>query len=899
MNEENSIEELSQLDIDRVIRMSSGRVEENVKIKIIIPLLKMLGYDVKRDMDFEHHVRNGRADIALIFEGQPKLIVETKDLDENLDNHIEQALDYAFKKGVDWVLLTNGIETRLYKSYISGVLPEDRLLFSTRLNDLPQTFSELWDRISKENLPTAERITKEAEYIRERITAKSLIRDLTDCKDILFQDLFEQFKDRYDKEEDFRDLINNWAEKVKMDIKDPQFIDNLCKEGAYTLINRILFLRICEDKGYIKAKLSKENIADLRRMVEKPIRILNLAFEEVGDRFERLYKSPLFDNINFDTIRWNEKTINYILDKLGEHDFSRISRDILGMAYEQHITGEERKQLGQFYTPDFVIDYILDNTLNIVLNEKSVEDIKILDPACGSGGFLIRAYNRLRERYREERWAEEVIHEQILKNNIHGIDINPFATQLTVMNLLLKDLDHPTGEINIVEGDSLDKRFDNFLDLDAFNNDAPITKVVRGNKKSSLVKLLQKRPFDIIIGNPPYIGKRTYLLPSDKKRFKQQYYCAQGRYEIYRFFIERGIELLRDGGMLGFIVPHTWLVLEQAEKLRNFVLNNCKIISIATLSVKAFETVVDNIIIILQKEAEAKARKTNKIEIRVLGLNGLRKDRNISQEKWCVNKNQIFDIYSDDRTSELIAKIEQGSLKLESIGDVRDGIIVGRIKDIAFSDKKLDSAYQKVLFGRDIERYSKRWGGMFVCRDKDRLLRIEKERVGEREVGLRLREEKIFKREKILTRKTADRLIACYDNEGHYYDHSLHGTSVTSDDFEIKYILALLNSKLLEWYYKSDPFQKKRTFPQVRISKLKSLPIRKASPEQQNEIKLLVDKNLVLNEQLCDPAFGEKRADIQKEIELIDKRIDEKVFELYEMTEEEREFIRRDLAEGE
>ncbi len=609
--------------------------------------------------------------------------------------------------------------------------------------------------------------------------------------------------------------------------------------------------------------------------------------------------ATLFDNLNFDDIKWSEETINYILDKLGGNDFSRISRDILGMAYEQHITREERKQLGQFYTPDFVIDYILDNTLDVVLNEKSIEDIKILDPACGSGGFLIRAYNRLRERYREERWAEEVIHEQILKNNLYGIDINPFATQLTVMNLLLKDLDHPTEEINIVEGDSLDKRFDNALDLDTFNNDAPITKVVRGNKRGSLVKLLQKRPFDIIIGNPPYIGGKTYILPREKKRFKQQYYCAQGMYEIHRFFIERGIELLRDGGMLGFIVPHTWLVLEQAEKLRNFVLNNCRIISIATLSTKVFDASVDTIIVILKKEANPEERTANEVEIISLEQSEVKEERRISQKNWLSTNKQVFDIYSDDRTSELVAKIEQGSLKLESIGDVRDGIMAGRIKDIAYSDKKLDSTYRKVLFGRDIERYNKHWGGMFVCRDKDKLLKIEKERVGEREVGLRLREEEIFKKEKILTRKTADHLIACYDNEGYYYDQSLLGAWVTSDDFEIKYILALFNSKLFEWYYKSDPFQKKRTFPQIRNSKLKSLPIKKASPEKQNEIKLLVDKILVLNEQLYDPTSEEKKADIRNEIKLIDREIDEKIFELYGVIEEERGFIRRDLAEGE
>ncbi len=133
---------LVNLDVDKYVRRSGEKVEENVKIKLTLPLLRLLGYDDQKDMDFEHHIRNKRADIALLFEGKPKLIIETKDLDEDLDNHIDQALDYAFKKGVDWVVLTNGVEIRLYKSFITGISPVDRKIFSTHLKELAQNIQK-------------------------------------------------------------------------------------------------------------------------------------------------------------------------------------------------------------------------------------------------------------------------------------------------------------------------------------------------------------------------------------------------------------------------------------------------------------------------------------------------------------------------------------------------------------------------------------------------------------------------------------------------------------------------------------------------------------------------------------------------------------------------------------
>ena len=325
-----SIKKLAKLNVDKYVRKASGACEENVKIKIVIPLLNLLGYSTEEDMDFEHHVQNKKADIALLMDDKPKLLVETKDLDLQLENHVNQGLDYAFNKGVEWVILTNGIEIRIYKSFIPGIAnPKDRLLFITSLQQLPHSFSSLSEFVGKQHLYKAKKLSEKAQGVKESITTQILVADLAECKERLFNDLLNQFKSRYLTDNKFKEQINTWASLVKMDISDPKMIDKLCREGAYSLINRVLFLRICEDKGHIKPKLSREAISKWREMVEQPSNLLNIAFKEIGEHFEGLYKSPLFDSINFDDINWNSETINFTIDKLGEHDFAKISKDIL------------------------------------------------------------------------------------------------------------------------------------------------------------------------------------------------------------------------------------------------------------------------------------------------------------------------------------------------------------------------------------------------------------------------------------------------------------------------------------------------------------------------------------------------------------------------------------------
>ena len=150
------IKKIANIDLEKEVkRKRRGKVEENVKIKIIIPLLELLGYDPIKDLDFEHKVRTKKVDIVVELDGKPRISIECKDLLENLDSHLIQAFTYACLKGFLFLVLTNGREIRVYKTWEVSSELEERLLFKSSLEELPKTFypdKGLWNILSKDNV---------------------------------------------------------------------------------------------------------------------------------------------------------------------------------------------------------------------------------------------------------------------------------------------------------------------------------------------------------------------------------------------------------------------------------------------------------------------------------------------------------------------------------------------------------------------------------------------------------------------------------------------------------------------------------------------------------------------------------------------------------------------------
>ncbi|MHB8278188.1 MAG: Eco57I restriction-modification methylase domain-containing protein [Candidatus Humimicrobiaceae bacterium] len=862
-----------------------GNNEENIKIKIIIPILELLGYNKIQDLDFEKNIRNKRADIAIIVNSKVKLIVETKKFSEKLDDHIDQALSYAWNFQVNWVFLTNGLEIRLYKSFIEGVVDyRDRLIFKTKIDALEENFDSLYKLISKSNIINEENLNSVVKSIKENVTEKLLINDLYECRKRLYNDLFDNIKDRYKYDDDFKKTLIKWAFETNINTEDPSFLEKLCLEGVYTLINRVLFLRILEDRKFVKPKLDSESLDYLKRMVEKTSSIMNLAFKEIGEKFGGLYYAPLFDSIYLEDIEWNDESILFLLERLSSHNFAEINRDIIGKTYEKHISKQERKDLGQFYTPDYIIEVILNFTIKELFKVKPPNEIKILDPACGSGGFLIKAYDILRKEYLEKGFYSNTIHQHILENNLYGIDINPFATQLTAMNLLLKDLENPTAKINIVVGDSLDRRLDNSLEIDL--HDTPLSKINNYNKSwASLKSIIDNKPFDVIIGNPPYIRVQN-LEEQKKKVYKKLYQSAVGSYDICILFLERALELLSNGGILGFIISSKFMNSNYGKNIRKYIKDNAVIENIIDLrELKIFdEATTYPIILIIRKQENQNSYFNYKkiidsdifyIKEKILDGSKFEKLESdfLNEKGW---------VFQKGKNAQILHKLENIESKLEDYTDnifqgVKTGadnifILNGELnlnKSASFltttdGKEKIEiesNILKKLLRGKDISKYKieksnscvifpyKKEKDTFILYDEKEFysyfkkafdyLRKNKEVLKNRDRG-KIPESRwfgysrpqnllLFDKKKIITPFNSFENSFFLDDQESFFTAGVSGGCgiILKKEYEkfYNYFLAILNSKISEYYIKNTSDSLKGKYYSYEKRFIKTIPI--------------------------------------------------------------------------
>jgi hypothetical protein len=236
-----------------------------------------------------------------------------------------------------------------------------------------------------------------------------------------------------------------------------------------------------------------------------------------------------------------------------------------------------------------------------------------------------------------------------------------------------------------------------------------------------------------------------------------------------------------------------------------------------------------------------------------------------------------FDLNYSSAKLELYRKIKANSVELVSISETKDGIIQGKVEDRLFLPEKQDMASKRLLFGGDVERYSISFHNNWVNYKPKEMMALELKRRGDGvRPGLWMREPRIFERPKILTRQTADEIIAAYDEENFYYANTLHGTTVIDGAYHPHYLLGILNGKLTTWYYRSNTDEEGKVFAQIKIELLRKLPIPKADAFKQQPIIQCVKKILAA-----------KRRDVRVDTANLEKEIDSLIYELYGLTEQE------------
>ncbi|MCX6777306.1 MAG: N-6 DNA methylase, partial [Candidatus Micrarchaeota archaeon] len=814
-----------------------------------------------------------------------------------------QAINYSWHKGTSWAVLTDFQRLIIYNAEVKEKNLADARFIELRFDQFVEQFEKLW-WLSKPGFQEG-LLDKEAvgwgKKLRKTKVGDQLLSELMYYRELLSKNI----------------LKNNAGKNLSQEDID---------ESVQKIIDRLIFIRTAEDRDIEPSIL----ISKVREYEEKTRGKFTTALNEVYVRFDLSYNSKLFtfdlEDIKKRHLCENLEIDNEVLfqvirglyqskDGLTNYDFSAIDADVLGNIYEQYLSHilkktdkrakveskeAHRKEQGIYYTPTYIVDYIVRNTLGEVLKDKKPEEVdklKVLDMACGSGSFLLKAFDILNEYYKRkdknyqqtnlEAGASNITRKtKILKNNIYGVDLDPKAVEIAQLNLLLKaaETKHRLPDLrdNVKCGNSL---IDQSLSEDTKAFDWP----------TQFSGIFDNGGFDVIIGNPPYINIKllTKTQEGEKVFYRNRYETASGNYDIYVLFIEKAIKLLKPGGRLGYIVPNKFTVTDYGYSLRRFILQHCvieKIVDVSNLPVfKGVGTYP--VIIILRKENENTKRLNNKIKI----LNAKAEEELISvvptglkQETYEMNDKNIFSLQISNKITG----------KIKSIGKALGGIATINCGTTGFeyqnwgkliTSEKTSGSLPFIITG-NIAKYAL---------DRDKMVRYQGKKFSNAHFkrGTQVTPGKwaLFSSKKIVIRGMALGLTAAYDEVGCACGVSVYTVTEPKDDLELLYLLGLLNSKLLDYFYKSQFISKHLAGKYIGYNKgqIEQIPIKIVSEKEQEIVIRMVEKRLSLAKNFVK--LGDKQTDertrLEKEIAETDRKIDELVYELYGLTEEERKIV--------
>ena len=727
--------------------------------------------------------------------------------------------------------------------------------------------------------------------------------------------------------------------------------------AVQTTIDRIIFLRMCEARGI-------EEYGQLQALVsgERTYRRLIEVFYRADER----YNSGLF-HFNLERGRQSQPdeltpALNLDDEVLKEiigglyyprcpYEFGVLPPEILGNVYEQFLgkvirltdghnakveeKPEVRKAGGVYYTPQYIVDYIVQNTVGEMCKgktPKAVEKLRILDPACGSGSFLLGAYKFLLDYHRDwytgdgpHKHRNEIYQgrggqwfltaaekKRILLNNIYGVDIDPQAVEVTKLSLLLKVLEDESSETlahtlrarhqralpdidgNIKCGNSLiGSDFYEGKDAESFS-EGERRRINAFDWQQEFPTIFNAGGFDVVIGNPPYVRVRIFgeLYPRETEYMEAKYRCAEHVWDIYLLFYERALSLSRKGGLVSFIVPIQTLHQPNCESLRKFLASETAILSIADLSnIRVFqEAVVKNCILVCKRGL------TSKNSVSLLRPETPQQLSSIPPRKWsqrAISSNPGYSMKLDLlsgkkalcvkllRKSHLLADICYVTFGLRSCAK---GVGKGDKNRLITSNRNARRA-RPYLEGRDIQRYAMQPTGRYI-----RYIPAEM---------YSPRCPELFETQKIVSQSMLSRmrLVATLDEAGFYVEQSLvciipHGI-ITEDTrcspMPLDFILGILNSRLETFYFATNVIDYSLGGGLVHATpgSQEKLIIPRIAKAAMSPIQTRVRRMLDLHKRLAKAKAADEKMRLEREIGQADAQIDRLVYELYGLTEKE------------
>lgn len=822
---------------------------------------------------------------------------------------VDQATQYAVNSNdeAQWFLVSNCIEIRLYKFPYSNYIYE-----SWQIADLikPDEYARFMLLLGAKNLLSG---ATETLFVQSQQAEK----DITNA-------LYADYRDIRVK------LING------MKRENGRFSRQSMVARAQTLLDRVLFIAFAEDRGLLPANtlatyiLAKDSLTDAWERLQRLFKAVN-----DGDLKRGIprYNGDLFKpDVELEALNISDGLLHE-LQRLWVYDFdSDVNVTILGHIFEQsiadldqiyesldeqteleltqqkHGTSGKRKQDGVVYTPDFITAWIVEHTLGAYLSKckqaitaeadslawwaayrQTLATTRILDPACGSGAFLVAALNYLKLEYQQvnqrladlgepsELVSKELNHD-ILHNNLFGVDINAESVEIARLSLHLATAERgkPLTSLreNIRQGNSVVD--DKAVDKRAFH------------------WFGRFKEFDVILGNPPYV--RQERLTPIKPYLETHYRTYHGVADLYTYFFELGLRLLKKSGMLGFISSATFFRTGSGENLRQFLAVEANLKSVVDFGdLQVFEGVTTYpAILIMEKPSHARKHPPKDYPFQFLNV----QSTHVSQLAGELKTGEFSEMQQsklaldgwrleDERLQALRAKLTKGKRTLkEAYGSPLYGIKTGRneafVIDSITRDKLITAdplsaelikpflegkdlkqwrAEPRNIYliftrrGVDIDKYPaikahlEQYRGLLEPKPKDHNDKVEwKGRKAGTYKWYEIQDSVDyygeFEKPKINYGHFSPNALFGFDKKG-YYSNDKSYILANADYF----LLGLLNSKI-HWFFITAMCPAVRGgFYEVRIYFIETLPIPTATDEQKKVIATLAESCQTLAEQ--------------------------------------------------
>ncbi|MBN1440379.1 MAG: N-6 DNA methylase [Anaerolineales bacterium] len=915
----------------RAAYQASGYKEAHVRQEFIDPLFMALNWDVRnqqqaapeyREVVVEDSLDMGRneahraPDYVFRVGRERKFFAEAKKPGVDIKTSLSPAYQlrrYAWSAKLPLSVLTDFQE---WSAYDCRIRPSDKDKSSTaRLNyityeEYPDRWHEVWDVFS-----------------REAVRSGSF-------------DAFAQAgrgrRGTSEVDAEFLKEIEGWRNALARNIalRNPDLTIDELNDAVQRTIDRIIFLRMAEDRGV-------EPYGRLQKLAEGDEIYAGLI--AMCRQADSRYNSGLFDfsktgdSVTPDLVL-DDKALEPILADLyfpkSPYAFNVLPVEILGNVYEQFLgkvirltaghqakveeKPEVKKAGGVYYTPAYIVEYIVKNAVGKQVEGKSPKQLKgfrVLDMACGSGSFLLGAYQYLMDhylgwytanepeknknavwKYRDTWKLTTAEKKRILTEHIFGVDIDRQAAEVTKLSLLIKVLEGESDESLSRQRQmellperalpNLDKNIkcgNSLIGPDYFAgrlmpDPEELRRVNPFDWAAEFPEAMQAGGFDCVIGNPPYGADYT---EKEKEYFQGQFIYRKGKPETYIFFFERGFNLLKSSGCLGYITPNAWLTNHYGAQLRRYLLSKGFFYHLVDLEpTKVFQkAIVDTVISIITNRKKlddasltsiSKGTKDHRIEYKFT----------ISQSIWKDDKQSIINLQANPIEISLLTKMNCDGGTLGDLVDYSQGVIPYKTKEDGEANRYiaekprglgwyplLESASQLRRFEIDAPTAYIHYGNWLWCP----------------------RDPKYFKQPKILfhrlRKKLPRQLIGACDFSGAVNRHSLSNL-ILQPELPIESLFAVLglfNSTLANWWF----VKKYGLLMEVGGFKISELPLPLNWMQDQEKMIVIVKQMIDIHKQkkVAKDIIEEER--LQRLIDSTDSQIDALVYELYELTSEE------------